>query len=104
MLEEWDLGLGRSAAERRIALRMSRERATLIGQLTTDDEADAKAFVESQRIAYSSAPRCPSRDKSGTEAHTDDDLDALQGNDDIEDEMDDEIDEDTYYSDAFEDS
>jgi transposase InsO family protein len=102
MLDEWDLGLGRSAAERRIALRMSRQRATLIGDLTTEDDADAKAIVEATSTVSTSTPRALR--SAITSEDPDDDLDTLGSIDDLEDEMDDEIDDDIYYSDAFEDS
>ena len=68
MLDEWDLGLGRSAAERRIALRMSRERATLLGDLTTEDDADAKALVEATSTVSTSTPKAlPSASTSRTQ-------------------------------------
>jgi hypothetical protein len=92
MLEQWSLGLGRTAAERRIALRLSRERATLTGELTTADESDAKAFVAAQRTA-SSATAIPGL-RLATHADTDDELDAF----DVDD-----VDDDEYYADAFED-
>jgi hypothetical protein len=98
MLDEWDLGLGRSAAERRIALHISRQRATLIGDLTTEDDADAKPFVDATSTVSTSTSRAlPS---AITSEDPDDDLDTLGSIDDLEDEMDDDI----YYSDAFEDS
>jgi hypothetical protein len=92
MLEQWNLGLGRTAAERRIALRLSRERATLTGELTTADESDAKAFIAAQRAA-SSASAIPGP-RLATPADTDDDLDAYNVDDD----------DDEYYADAFEDA
>ena len=96
MLEQWNLGLGRTAAERRIALRLSRERATLTGELTTADESDAKAFIAAQRAA-SSASAIPGP-RLATPADTDDDLDAYNVDDDDDD------DDDEYYADAFEDA
>jgi hypothetical protein len=91
MLEQWNLGLGQTASERRIALRLSRERATLTGELTTADEADAKTFIAAQRAALSAAAPGP----PATDADTDDDLDAFD---------DDDLDHDEYYADAFEDA
>ena len=95
MLEQWNLGLGRTAAERRIALRLSGERATLIGELTTADESDAKAFIAAQRAALS-AGAIPGP-RLATHADTDDDLDAYDVDDD-------DVDDDEYYADAFEDA
>jgi hypothetical protein len=95
MLEQWNLGLGRTAAERRIALRLSRERATLTGELTTADESDDKAFIAAQRAALS-AGAIPGP-RLATHADTDDDLDAYDVDDD-------DVDDDEYYADAFEDA
>lgn len=97
MLDQWNLGLGRSASERRIALRMARERATLIGDLTTDDEPDAHAFIDAQRAARTANPAPTSPPAAPTDAG--DDLDTIDDAD-----TDDGIDDATYYSDAFEDA
>ncbi|WP_253842855.1 helix-turn-helix domain-containing protein [Mycobacterium colombiense] len=96
MLRQWNLDLGSSAAERRIALRLARNRATLVGDLTTDDEDDARAFVESQRAALTDRPPM-----SPTSADVStDDVDMLNRDDD-EDIDDDQVDDETYYSEAF---
>jgi hypothetical protein len=96
MLDQWNMGLGRSAAERRIALRLSRERATLTGELTTADDTDAKAFIAAQQASVSEAAR--SAQPPAASARADDDLDAL----DVDDGSDD-LDDDQYYADAFAD-
>jgi hypothetical protein len=95
MLDQWNLGLGQTAAERRIALRMARERATLTGELTTADETEAKEFIAAQRAAVS-ATAIPGP-RLVVHADPDDDLDPF----DIDD---DEVDDDQYYADAFEDA
>jgi len=81
---------------------MSRERATLLGDLTTEDDADARALVEATSTVSTSTPKA--LPGASTSEDPDDDLDTLGSIDDLEDEMDDEIDDDIYYSDAFEDS
>ena len=85
----------RTAAERLIALRLSRERATLTCELTTADESDDKAFIAAQRAALS-AGAIPGP-RLATHADTDDDLDAYDVDDD-------DVDDDEYYADAFEDA
>ena len=45
MLEQWNMGLGRTAAERRIALGCRVNVPKLTGELTTDDDTDAHAFI-----------------------------------------------------------
>jgi hypothetical protein len=82
--------------ERRIALRLARERATLTGDWTTEDENDAEAFIEAQRTSRTeiSAPIAP----PAASSDAGDDLDTID-----DDDTDDDIDDATYYSDAFED-
>lgn len=95
MLAQWNVDLGRTRAERRIAVRLARERAALVNDLVTDDEHQARAFIERLRAAESASPPGPSSQVS------DDDVD-----DDVEvfdDDDDDDLDDETYYADAFED-
>jgi hypothetical protein len=100
MLEEWGLGLGRSTVERRIALRLAKERAELLGEFATEDEPDARVFIAECRKALSAtafeAPR-------QVEAHdAADDLDVYVAEDGAGDEE--EIEDEEYYADAFEES
>lgn len=96
VLEERNIGLGRTVRERRIALRLARERATLLGGLTTDDEDDAMAFIAQERQARAESHAEPA------DASTDfDDLDQLGAADDYDEE---DVDDDEYYADAFEDA
>jgi len=98
------MGLGKTAAERKMNLRLSRERATLLGDLTTDDLPDAQAFIAAHRSA---APRPPVAEpvQSAT-SEFDDELDAFADDDDDDlddfaDDDDDDLDDDQYYADAF---
>jgi len=94
LLEERNLSLGRTVAERRIALRLARERATLLDGLRTDDEDESKAFLEHERqeraLALAEHGQAP------------DDWDDLATEDDWDHEE--ELDDDEYYADAFEDA
>jgi hypothetical protein len=94
MLAQWNLDLGRTVAERRIALRLARERAALVSDLATDDEQQARVFIEQLRAAQS--PSSPTSQSRASEDDVDDDLDAF-------DDEDDDIDDETYYAEAFED-
>lgn len=94
MLAQWNLDLGRTVAERRIALRLARERAALVSDLATDDEQQARVFLEQLRAAQS--PSSPTSQSRASEDDVDDDLDAF-------DDEDDDIDDETYYAEAFED-
>jgi hypothetical protein len=94
MLAQWNMDLGRTLPERRIALRLARERAALVTDLVTDDAQRARDFIEQLRAAESAAAHPPRSQPSDEDVA--DDLDLL---DDDEDDIDDE----TYYSDAFED-
>ncbi len=95
MLAEWNLDLSRTRAERHIALRLARERAALVDDLVTDDEEQARAFIEALRTQEPSAP--PTAHKRTTDDH--DDLDAFVDEEDADDE--DDVDDDTFYADAF---
>lgn len=101
MLEQWGLGLGRSTPERRIALRLAKERAELLGEFTTEDEPQARAFIAACREALSAPaiePPTPPEDIA-----IDDDADAYLS-DDTSGPDDAELGDDAYYADAFEDS
>lgn len=96
MLAQWNMDLGRTLAERRIALRLARERAALVSDLVTDDEQQARAFIEQLR-ATESAPLPTSRSRT-SEDDVDDERDAFDDDDEVDD-----IDDETYYAEAFED-
>jgi hypothetical protein len=100
MLEQWQLGLGRSTVERRIALRLAKQRAELLGEFTTEDEPEARAFVAQCREAL--AATATESPQQPAVAAADDDIDA-----DIFDDApgtDADIGDDAYYADAFEES
>ncbi len=94
LLERWNLGLGSSVTERRIALRLSRE-ASLLD--TAEDEDPVATLPSVARVlALAAAPP------------TDDDPEPIEeppeaGDDDADDELD-PVDEDDFYADAFEDA
>jgi transposase InsO family protein len=95
MLAQWNLDLGRTLAERHIALRLARERAALVSDLVTGDEQQARVFIEQLRAAESAS--LPASRSRASEDDVDDELDVFD-----EDE-DDDIDDETYYAEAFED-
>ncbi|HXO52724.1 MAG TPA: transposase, partial [Mycobacterium sp.] len=97
MLEEWGLGMGRSTVERRIALRLAKERAELLGEFSTEDEPDARAFIAECRNALAAnVVESPQQVK----AHgIDDDVDAYFAENPAGDEE--ETDDEEYYADAF---
>jgi transposase InsO family protein len=97
LLDERNVELGRTVAERRVALRLSRERATLLGDLSTDDADAAKAFLLQERQERALAMTQPNAVSEQV-----DDLDALE-NADVYDEEDEDLDDDEYYAEAFED-
>lgn len=97
LFERWHLGLGNSAVERRIAVQLSRDRAELLGELSTEDQGDALAFLQAHRDALR-APHTP-RQLSAPNASDDGGGDDL---DEFDDSEDDESDDD-FYADAFED-
>lgn len=94
LLERWNLGLGSSVAERRIALRLSRE-ATLLDAAEPTDEVTALPSVA--RVLAMAAP-----DDVGDTAPVEED-DSEAGDDDTDDELD-TFDEDDFYADALEDA
>jgi transposase InsO family protein len=101
MLEEWNLGLGRSTAERRIALRLAKQRAELLGELATEDAPEARAFIAEYRKSLA-ANMTDERQQPG-EAAVDDDIDAYV-RDDTDDTDDADLDDEDYYADAFEET
>jgi transposase InsO family protein len=100
MLEEWGIGLGRSTVERRIALRLAKERAELLGEFATEDEPDARVFIAECRKALAAQAFEAPREVDARAA--DDDLDIYNAEDDDGDEE--EIEDEEYYADAFEES
>lgn len=98
MLEEWGLGLGRSRAERNIAVRLSKHRAELLGEFSTEDEPDARAFITEYRKALAGNDvHPPSREQV-----VEDDIDACIAEE--ADDDDEELDDEEFYGDAFETS
>jgi hypothetical protein len=96
LLERWNLGIGNTLTERRIALRLARERAELFGELSTADEASTLASLEAHRVAVAADGGCDAGEASGA-VEPDDDLDESVESDNS-DETDDE-----FYADAFDD-
>lgn len=93
LLERWNLGLGSSVTERRIALRLSRE-ATLLDTVEPQDEVATLPSV-ARVLALASPPTVTEPVEEAPEA----------GDDDAEDELEvDIIDEDDFYADALEDA
>jgi len=97
LLERWNLGMGNSLTERRIALRLAREQAELFGELSTADEASTLASLQAHRAAVSPAAGSDAGDPSAAAVEPDDDLGEFAEVDNG-DETDDE-----FYADAFED-
>jgi transposase InsO family protein len=97
LLGHWNLDLGKSAAGRRIALKLSRERATLMdGLVTADDVPPATPEATSDGDTAEDRVNCALSEES-----PDDDLDGWVDTDDVED---DDLGDDDYYADAFEDA
>lgn len=94
LLERWNLGLGSSVAERRIALRLSRE-ASMLDTGEPTDEVTALPSVA--RVLAMAAPA----DVDDTAPVLEDGSEA--GDDDTDDELD-TFDEDDFYADALEDA
>ncbi|MEE3755007.1 hypothetical protein [Mycobacterium intracellulare] len=90
LLRDWNLELGKSAAGRRIAMERSRERASLLDGLVTEEDR-----LESGTEASVDADMEGASPQSGSPA-VDDDLDQSGDWDDVTD--------DDYYADAFEDA
>lgn len=93
LLERWNLGLGSSVTERRMALRLSREAAVL--DVAVDD--DPVATLPSVARVLAMAAPAPI-DGETVEQETPE-----AGDDDAEDDLD-AVDEDDFYADAFEDA
>jgi hypothetical protein len=97
LLDRWNLGMGNSLTERRIALRLAREQAELFGELSTDDAASTLASLEAHRAALSTEAPSGTDESPAGATEPDDDLDEFAEFDDA-----DETDDD-FYADAFED-
>jgi transposase InsO family protein len=93
LLERWNLGLGSSVTERRMALRLSREAALL--DAAEDDEVATLPSVA--RVLAMASPPDVVNSAPVEEAEPE------PGDDDVEDELD-AVDEDDFYADAFEDA
>lgn len=94
LLERWNLGLGTTLAERRMALRLSRE-AALIDLPEPTDEITTLPSVA--RVLATASP--PTSDCSGEALQ---ELDPESGDDDADDDLDAVLDD--YYADALEDA
>ena len=96
LLEHWKIGLGDSPLDRRIALRMSRERAALTGDLVTEEDPRNLAKSLPSGAATTSPPTYES-------------FDLVEDGDDLDDVLyhtrpdAGQDPEDDYYADAFED-
>lgn len=97
LLERWNLGLGASTTERRMALRLSREQASLL-TATTPDPDDVTRLPSVARVLTLAITPTPSIEPE----INDGELDVEMGDDDSEDELDD-IDADDFYANALED-
>lgn len=93
LLERWNLGLGSTLAERRMALRLSRE-DTLIDQSETQDEVALLPSVA--RVLATADPPTEEDDETIGEP------DPEAGDDDVEEELDDYAND--FYADALEDA
>ncbi|KZS67291.1 transposase [Mycobacterium kansasii] len=98
LLERWKLGLGSTLAERRIALRLSRE-AVLLDETQTRDEVVALPSVA--RVLGLGTAKPPSVEEEEIEVI--EEPDSETGDDDSEDELDATRGED-FYADALEDA
>lgn len=94
LLERWNLGLGSTLSERRMALRLSREDA-LIDQSEPQDDVTTLPSV-ARVLAAADPPTAEDPDK------TIDEPDPETGDDDAEDELDDYAND--FYADALEDA
>ncbi|MCI4674053.1 Mu transposase C-terminal domain-containing protein [Candidatus Mycolicibacterium alkanivorans] len=94
LLERWNLGLGSTLAERRMALRLSRG-ATLIDETETQDEVVTLPSV-ARVLATADPPAAEDPDR------TIDELDPDFGDDDAEDELDDYAND--FYAEALDDA
>ncbi|WP_433625737.1 helix-turn-helix domain-containing protein [Nocardia sp. CA-120079] len=99
LLERWNLGLGSSVAERRMALRLSRE-ATFLNEVPDDDEVTRLPSV-AKVLATTAGNTDPVGVKPAPSTEPD-----PEGGDDDDDDFDDgtdDFDEDSFYADALED-
>lgn len=94
LLERWNLGLGSSVAERRIALRLSREASLLDA---AEPETEVAALPSVARVLAMAPP--PGVDDSAAIEQAEPEV----GDDDPDDELD-AFDEDDFYADALEDA
>ncbi|SCK18632.1 MULTISPECIES: hypothetical protein [unclassified Streptomyces] len=90
LLERWNLGLGTTLAERRMALRLSREQAAIE---LPETEAETVVSLPSVRKALGTAPDVAEPELA----------EPAEVGDDDEADLDDLADEDDFYADALED-
>ncbi|WP_434481460.1 TnsA-like heteromeric transposase endonuclease subunit [Streptomyces sp. NBC_01281] len=101
LLERWNLGLGLTMSERRIALRLAREQAAFDLPATQEDEIEELPAVA--RVLALDSGQTPSEmpdDIDKPEHHEGD----ASGDDDEEDELDNRPDTENFYVDAIEDA
>ena len=96
LLQRWNLGLGDTLAERRMALRLSRD-AVLLDEITTQDEVVTLPSVA--RVLATAAP--PAAEEQADKAT--EQPDPEMGDDDAEEDVDDYAGDD-FYADALEDA
>jgi hypothetical protein len=97
LLERWNLGLGSTLAERRMALRLSREDA-LIDQSETQDEVVALPSVA--RVLATADPSAAADEGDETVEVPDPET----GDDDAEEDLDDDYAVSDFYADALDDA
>jgi len=101
LLERWNLGLGNTLAERRMALRLSREQATIDLPSSSPDQIVSSLPSVARVLAASSEPA--TKPSSETREKPDEPV-AEMGDDDADDFDGDDVDGDEdFYADAFED-
>jgi hypothetical protein len=101
LLERWNLGLGSTLAERRMALRLSREQATIDLPSSSPEQVVSSLPSVARVLAASSEPA--TKPSSETREKPDEPV-AEMGDDDADDFDGDDVDGDEdFYADAFED-
>ncbi|WP_151478224.1 TnsA-like heteromeric transposase endonuclease subunit [Streptomyces albicerus] len=101
LLERWNLGLGLTMSERRIALRMAREQSAF--DLPVTDEDEIKALPSVARVLALESGHTPSGDQDDAEEPEPYEGQAL-GDDDEDDELDAQDTAEDFYADALEDA
>ncbi|MGW5939675.1 TnsA-like heteromeric transposase endonuclease subunit [Streptomyces celluloflavus] len=102
LLERWNLGLGLTRTERRMALRLAREQRTI--EVPDTDDDDVTTLPSVARVLALPDSRSPEAEDMGQEAiDSEAPEDVLAGDDDEEDELEPQ-DADDFYADALEDA